>query len=83
MNEREEETFRAIAMGSLMENPQFREVAGLAADNAAGMFTLMRRYGIESQEDITFVCENGIPCLTVIMHPHMREHFRHARDRES
>lgn len=76
MDEREENEFRAIAMGSLMENPEFREVAAMAADNAAGMFTLMKRYGIETGESITFVCENGIPCLTVIMEPHLREHFR-------
>lgn len=77
MNEQEDRQFRAIAMGELNQNPEFREVAMLAADNAAGMFTLLKRYGIESEEEVTFVCEvSGVPCLTITMHPHMRDHFR-------
>jgi len=82
MDEREKNEFKAIAMGELMSDPQFSHAAAMAADHSAGMFTLMKRYGIESGESITFVCENGIPCLTIIMEPHLREHFRHARDRE-
>lgn len=78
MDERENQEFKAIAMGALMENEQFRDVAAMAADNAAGMFKLLKRYGIESGESITFICENGIPCLTIIMEPHLREHFRNG-----
>jgi hypothetical protein len=76
MNEREEIQFRAIAMGELSESQEWQEVTAKAADYSAGMFALLKRYGIESTEGITFVCgTTGAPCLTITMESHLREHF--------
>lgn len=76
MDESEERQFKAIAMGELAGNDEFMEATNLAAHYACKAFAMLKSYGIESREHITYVCqEAGIPVLTLEPHSHMRDHL--------
>lgn len=76
MDHREEEQFKAIAMGNLAENPEWEELCHMSAMYSIKVFAMLKRYGIESIEHVTFACDGGVPVLRIEMQEHMRDHLR-------